>query len=61
MIKLLAIALLLFSAVSAMDIHEIRDLYSSVNGMIENDELYITELKINSEGKMYPATGIFNR
>lgn len=43
-------------------IDEIRGLYSEVKGMIDSsEEIYLSELAINSEGTMYPAVGTYGR
>jgi hypothetical protein len=52
-------ALALLVAVAAADISDIREMYYSAWEMIENGELYTTDLIINSAGKMYPATGTY--
>lgn len=49
-------------AASAGDLSGIREHYGEVKEMIENGEqLYRTDLEINSNGLMYPALGSYGR
>jgi len=60
--KWLCVLLVIAGSMYAESIGEIRELYSDVKEMIESGEqLYRTELEINSEGMMYPAVGIYGR
>lgn len=50
------------SVASAGEISDIREHYTAVKEMIESGEqLYRSDLEINSEGMMYPAVGIYGR
>lgn len=60
--KWIFVLLVTVSIASAEEIAEIREHYTSVKDMIETGEqLYRTELVINSEGMMYPALGTYSR
>ncbi len=58
-----AILLVALAAVSGMceGISEIREQYYQVKEGIENGDLYLSELEINSTGAMYPALGTYGR
>ncbi|HRW77861.1 MAG TPA: hypothetical protein P5207_04240 [Candidatus Sabulitectum sp.] len=58
-----AILLVALAAASGMceGISEIREQYYGVKEGIENGDMYLTELEINSTGAMYPALGTYGR
>lgn len=48
-------------SVSAETINSIREAYNEANKMIQNEELYRTEISVNSSDMSFPAVGIFNK
>ncbi|MBN1151130.1 hypothetical protein JXA84_07945 [candidate division WOR-3 bacterium] len=55
------LAFLLISQIHAETIEEIREAYNKANEMINNQELYVTEMKINSSGIPFPGSGIYEK
>ena len=61
--KPFAVVFLLILAGAAMSgaIDDIRALYGEANALIESEELFRTEVRVNSAGTSFPGVGIFNR
>lgn len=60
--KWIIVTMAVTGLMAAESIGEIRELYSEVHSMIDSsDDIYLSELDINTTGTMYPALGSYSR